>query len=45
VIGSVLAIILSMITGFQSVLWIAIAIYLVSMLIITRVPGSLPILH
>ena len=31
VIGSVLAIILSMLTGFQSVLWIAIAIYLVSM--------------
>ena len=45
VIGSVLAIILSMSTGFQSVLWIAIAIYLVSMLVITRVPGSLPIRH
>ena len=43
VIGSVLAIILSMLTGFQSVLWIAIAIYLISMLVITRSPGSLPI--
>jgi len=40
VIGSVLAIILSMITGFQSVLWIAIGIYLVSMLVITRVAGA-----
>ena len=39
-IGSVVAIILSMMIGFQSVLWIAIAIYLISMLVITRMPGS-----
>lgn len=45
VIGSVLAIILSMLTGFQSVLWVAIAIYLVSMLVITRVASSSPIRH
>jgi hypothetical protein len=45
VIGSVVAIMLSMMTGFQSVLWIAIAIYLVSMLVITKVTGSLPIRH
>jgi Spermine/spermidine synthase domain len=35
VIGSVIAIILGMMTGFQSVLWIAILIYLISMLVIT----------
>ena len=35
VIGSVIAIILSMMTGFQSVLWIAIVVYLISMLVIT----------
>ncbi len=35
VIGSVIAIILSMMTGFQSVLWIAILVYLISMLVIT----------
>jgi hypothetical protein len=35
VIGSVIAIILSMMTGFQSVLWIAVVVYLISMLVIT----------
>ena len=40
VIGSVVAIILSMMTGFQSVLWIAIAIYLISMFVIIKIPGS-----
>ncbi len=35
VIGSVVAIILSMMIGFQSVLWIAISIYLISMLVIS----------
>ena len=35
VIGSVVAIILSMMIGFQAVLWIAISIYLISMLVIT----------
>ncbi len=35
VIGSVIAIILSMMTGFQSVLWIAILVYLICMLVIT----------
>jgi hypothetical protein len=45
VIGSVVAIMLSMMTGFQSVLWIAIATYLVSMLVVTNVSGSLPVRH
>jgi hypothetical protein len=36
VIGSVLALILSMMIGFQAVLWIAIAIYLLSLLFIFR---------
>jgi spermidine synthase len=40
VIGSVAAIILSMMTGFQSVLWIAIAVYLISMFVITKIPRS-----
>jgi hypothetical protein len=40
VAGSVMTIILSMMTGFQSVLWIAIVIYLISMLVITKMPPS-----
>jgi hypothetical protein len=36
VIGSVIAVILSMMTGFQSVLWIAVVVYLISMFVITR---------
>ena len=40
VIGSVIAIILSMMIGFQAVLWIAIAIYLVSMIVMTGMLSS-----
>lgn len=36
VIGSVIALMLSMMIGFQAVLWIAIAIYLISMLTLTK---------
>jgi predicted membrane-bound spermidine synthase len=37
VIGSVMAIMLAMTIGFQGALWIAIAIYLISLLLITRI--------
>ena len=40
VIGSVVAIILCMMIGFRAVLWLAIAIYLISMLAIAGIPGS-----